>query len=111
MGKAAHKSKIDQHKRYESEGRKARNKEVRRQRTERKQPNNAKVQLATPEKRQEFDGRNALSNATRKTTNKAKWAASFGESLKKVSGNFHRAVDRLPGKLDIRQLWTAHKTK
>jgi phage-related minor tail protein len=99
-----------QNKRYKAENRQARNKEARRQRTAKRQPNNVQLTLNT-EKREAFDTRNALSNAERKTANKAKWAEGFTTSLKLVDGNFHRAVDRLPGKLDVRQLWTAHKTK
>jgi len=104
-------AKSAQNLRYKAENRESRNKRNRMERTALRQPNNAQVQLDSAEKREAFDKRNALDNAERKTANKAKWAEGFTTSLKLVDGNFHRAVDRLPGKLDVRQLWTAHKTK
>jgi hypothetical protein len=93
-----------QNKRYKAENRQAHNKEVRRQRTAKRQPNNIQLTLNT-EKREAFDAQNTLINAERRTRDKRKWADGFSKSLKAVSDNFHRAVDRLPGKMDIRGLW------
>jgi hypothetical protein len=108
MGKAAHKSKIDQNNRYKSEGREAKNKAERMARTARKQPNNEQVRMAA-DMRKEFDRQNATVNGERLRADKNNWRKGFYTSLKLVDGNFHRAVDRLPGKLDIRGLWKEKK--
>jgi hypothetical protein len=101
-------AKNPQNLRYKSEGRKAKNKQRRMARTARKQPNNDQVRM-TVDQRKEFDKQNATVNAERLKADKTNWAKGFYTSLKLVDGNFHRAVDRLPGKLDIRGLWKAKK--
>jgi hypothetical protein len=110
MGKAAHTSKINQHKRYKDENRRAKNKQRRMERTARKQPNNEQVRMAV-DMRKEFDRQNATVNAEQRAANKARWADGFGVVLTKHK-SFQDAVQHLPSNmLDIRHLYHSHMKK
>lgn len=97
--------------RYANEGRREKNKTARMARTAKRQPNNEQIRL-TVDQRREFDRQNATVNAERRTADKRNWAGRFRQRyLTAFDRNFHRTVDALPGKLDVRSLWGAVKEK
>ena len=104
-------TKSAQNTRYKNENRQERNKAARMARTAKRQPNNEQIRL-TVDQRREFDKQNATVNAERRAENKRNWAGRFRQRYAAMfDRNFHRAVDALPGKLDIRSLWGAVKGK
>jgi len=91
-----------QAKRYAAENRLARNKEARRLRTAKRQPNNAQIQLEKPEQRQKFDAEHRIASSKRWTTNTANWLHRARATRAKKGLTEQEAVDRFPGRIDPR---------
>jgi hypothetical protein len=96
-----------QNKRYKAENRHARNKEVRRQRTLCKQPNNRQIALEKPEDRLKFDRQHQHKNHEKAANNLKQWLSTAKEK-KAPPGQI---IDRFPSKIDPLQLLRVLMTK
>jgi hypothetical protein len=89
-----------QNKRYKAENRYTRNKEARRQRTLRKQPNNRQIALEKPGDRLKFDRQYQHENHEKAASNLKQWLST----AKEKKATLGQIIDRFPSKIDPLQL-------